>query len=574
MIKKLKQITMPKFSLKKIQKNINEMKDNKDKTTGFFNRIYDIANEKEKSMLLNIIDRNNLPQIKEILLLNPDLHKRFIKKYFPEYHYIENLDDFEENYFVIHMPENIKEELDSKNAFIVRAKKEEGKIFLLLFLPFFGFFNNLEFDNIGFVSPEIANFYFKQTIALENMETGISFKELLFYIEEKGINDFHIRGLDENRYTFTGRIGQEVVKIGGVKPANIIDDLILQSKIMMNKDTSTIKPEDTGFAKITVINSGNVIERSFRINTVMSNKIHSQVYSMSIRRLMTIQEIESLGLEGLGYTPQAIEMIKKIQFRKYGISVVSGKTNSGKTTLLACILNELYKYKHNQEKRIISIENPVEIVTEYDQIDLSVTENADKDKRMTIDRAIKSILRHDPDVVLISEVRTDDDVKNYLKLALTGTNTFTTIHAGDVKTTILRLLKGADSPLDVISNLNGIIAQTLVSKICKKCHGTGILNNNPCPHCSGTGKKGMVPVYEIAYFKKISPAKFINDDNEINFKALFDFQKLINEGDIEYISKTQVAKHLLEKGEISVEDFKAIKESEEELNIEEEFKNV
>ena len=518
------------------------------------------------------LDKNNLEQIKAFLLLYPDVHKKIINDYYSDFPYVATIEEFEDKFtFFNDIDDNIKNELKRKNA-ILAISKDNGKIYMFMFLPIFSFKINIEYNKIGFLSPAIFNFYFQDTLSLDDFESQISFTELLNYIENKHINDFHIRGLDENRYIFTGRIAQEVIKIGGVKPATLVEDLILQAKLIMGKDTTTIKPEDTGFIKINLNVKGHIIERSFRVNIIMSNKIHSQVYSMSIRRLMNIREIEKLGLNGLGYLPEIQELIKKIQYRKQGLSLVVGKTNSGKSTLLALLLNQLYRHKGNQEKRIISIENPVEIVTEYDQIDLSVTANADKDKRMTMEKAQKAILRHDPDVVLIGEVRTDKDIQDYIKLGLSsGANTFTTLHAGDVKTAILRLVNASDNPIDILSSINGIIAQNLFSKVCQKCKGIKKLENGEvCPQCKGLGKYGMVPIDEIIYFKKLSPSEFINEKNEINYKKFFDFKYLIEQEYIEYISKTEVAKKYLEMGFLTQEDFELIKESEEDMGEENE----
>ena len=528
--------------------------------------------DNEEKIEFDKLDKNNLEQIKAFLLLYPDVHKKIINDYYSDFPYVATIEEFEDKFtFFNDIDDNIKNELKRKNA-ILAISKDNGKIYMFMFLPIFSFKINIEYNKIGFLSPAIFNFYFQDTLSLDDFESQISFTELLNYIENKSINDFHIRGLDENRYIFTGRIAQEVIKIGGVKPATLVEDLILQAKLIMGKDTTTIKPEDTGFIKINLNVKGHIIERSFRVNIIMSNKIHSQVYSMSIRRLMNIREIEKLGLNGLGYLPEIQELIKKIQYRKQGLSLVVGKTNSGKSTLLALLLNQLYRHKGNQEKRIISIENPVEIVTEYDQIDLSVTANADEDKRMTMEKAQKAILRHDPDVVLIGEVRTDKDIQDYIKLGLSsGANTFTTLHAGDVKTAILRLVNASDNPIDILSSINGIIAQNLFSKVCQKCKGIKKLENGEvCPQCKGLGKYGMVPIDEIIYFKKLSPSEFINEKNEINYKKFFDFKYLIEQEYIEYISKTEVAKKYLEMGFLTQEDFELIKESEEDMGGENE----
>jgi len=565
------------MALDKILKKIKSKEDNKEKTENqqgktFFSlpeKLFSLADDDEKIELRNI-DFNNLEQIKSYLLINPDLHKRLIKTYYSNFLYIDSLEEFEEKFTLYNdIPDETKNEL-RKYGLLLTVSKETGEIYLFMFLPVFMFKMDVPYQKIGFLSPSVLGFYFQDTLSLEEFESKISFEELLNFIENKNINDFHIRGLDENRYVFTGRIAQEVVRFGGIKPVNVVEDLILQAKLIMGKDTTTIKPEDTGFIKINLTTPRGLVERTFRVNIVMSNKIHSQVYSVSIRRLMNIREIEKKGFEGLGYSKRVQELIRKIQYRKQGLSLVVGKTNSGKTTLLALLLNELYKSKDksNQERRVISIENPVEIVQEYDQIDLSVTENADEDKKMTMKRAMKSILRHDPDVVLIGEVRTDEDIKAYINLGLSsGVNAFTTIHAGDARTAILRLLNASENPIDVISSLNGIIVQNLISKICPKCKGEKRLENGEtCPLCKGLGKYGMVPVNEIVYFKKVSPTEFLNKNNEIDYKRFFDFKYLKEKGYIEYISKTETAYDFLKKGYITEDDFNLIKESEEQFD--------
>lgn len=560
MIKTIKRVFYPNKDNKQTHNNTEK--------NNLYAKLYSLATPEQKE-ILSEINPNEFSKIKNFIFVNPDLQEKLIKTYYSNFTYIKTLKEFEENFTLINIQGETEDELKEKNA-ILAMNNHSGENYLILLLPIFNFISNFTFDNIAFGSMEVMSYFFKKTLTLEEEEGEkvLSFTELLEYMEESNINDFHIRALNENKYIFTGRINQEVIRIGSPKPASVIEDLILQAKIMMGKDTSTIKPEDTGFIRYNFINKKGVpVIRNFRVNIVMASKLYTQTYSISIRRLMTMKEIATKGLKGLGYIPEGIDLIKKIQFRRTGLSIVSGSTNSGKTTLLACVLNELYQNRIQKglEKRIISIENPVEIVAEYDQIDLSLTENADEDKKMTVQRAIKAILRNDPDAILISEVRTNEEINQFIAAGLTGRNTFTTIHASNVKTTILRILKGADNPLDVLTNLNGVISQTLVSKICKNCNGTGEINGKKCHICRGTGKNGMVPIYEIAYFKRVNPAKFLNDKNEIELKQFFDFEKLIEAGEIEYISKTQVAKHFYEKGDITKEDYIQIKENEEEM---------
>jgi len=281
------------------------------------------------------------------------------------------------------------------------------------------------------------------------------------------------------------------------------------------------------------------------------NKGSFQGRATSIRRLMSYKEIEALGLRGLNYNEQAVDIITRASQANSGIVFVTGKTNSGKTTLLSCILSDI----HKSNQRIKSIESPVEIVAPYSQVDLTRTETADERYRMTGDIAISALLRQDPDVVLIQEVRKKEEVDQFVELGLKGHLAFTTMHTGSVEETILRAMKSIDDEQTLKTTLNLIVSQSLVRKKCPKCDGKKTVDGNKCSTCDGLGVKGVLPVYEIAYMGE-------TDNYKYNLK---DIKSAIKEGLVEYISKHQIAKDYYENNLIFKEDYDKILKFEDDL---------
>jgi len=517
--------------------------------------------EGEEIAILYSISKFDWDELKELFLNYSDLHKKFIKKLYPDYEFLDDIDTITENYdYTYHFNIDVKERKKLKEInSAVLLDKRNGNIVLALLIPVANIPDGLKFNKIAFMSSALHNFFYKNRDI--EIDGGIkhNLHDLLQYMEDKRIDDLHIRAIDPNQYIFTARIGAEIQKL--VNKPRLKEDviaLIHEAKIEMDEETLEDPPEITGLIKTRVLNSKGIsIDRTFRVNIVMTAKGLEETYSLSIRRLMNLEEINMLGLEGLGYLPEAIKLIRNITSYKKGANLVAGETNSGKSTLLAQIMNEF------DEKmiRVISIENPTEIVTKYDQIDLSIKKNAKDNVKMTRERAMKALLRHDPDVVLITELR-DEEISDFVQLGLRGHAAYATIHANDVVTVLLRLLGETDNPLDVLSTINGIIVQTLVSKKCSKCKGYGKIKDTVCNQCGGKGVYGKVPVCEIAHFKKINLTKMINSEGKVDFTKFFDFKTLIKQGMLDYISKAEVAKKLYEKGIIFKEDYEKIKNTE------------
>ncbi len=214
-------------------------------------------------------------------------------------------------------------------------------------------------------------------------------------------------------------------------------------------------------------------------------------------------------LNTLGFTETNLKIFRKWIRRPYGITIVSGPTGSGKSTTLHAALKEIKDIETN----IVTVEDPVEYRLEgitqietYDKIDL------------TFSRSLRSILRQDPDIILIGEIRDEETADIAIKFSLTGHLVFTTLHANDAPSTITRLLDiGVPSYL-VSSSLNLVMAQRLVRKICPHCkmdydptelelHDSGITPQEAkdinfkrgagCIHCDNTGYSGRTGIFEM-----------------------------------------------------------------------------
>ncbi|MDO9578339.1 MAG: GspE/PulE family protein, partial [Candidatus Cloacimonadales bacterium] len=211
----------------------------------------------------------------------------------------------------------------------------------------------------------------------------------------------------------------------------------------------------------------------------------------------------------LGFTPEHLVTFRKWIRRPYGINIVSGPTGSGKSTTLHAALKEIKDIETN----IVTVEDPVEY--RLDGI-TQIETNSKID--LTFARALRSVLRQDPDIILIGEIRDEETADIATKFSLTGHLVFTTLHANDAPSTITRLLDIGVPAYLVASSLNLIMAQRLVRKICKHCKAdykptanelmdAGISEEEAanikfkkgkgCVHCDNTGYSGREGIFEL-----------------------------------------------------------------------------
>ena len=494
----------------------------------------------------------NFDYIFNTLLSDTKLYHEFMDVLCEQKKYYKNIDELVSDGFDIQFffyADNLNINIESvKNAKAICVKrKSDDKIFIGYVLPTTGV--DIVYEDYFFISSSIYAYYYNtKTIELGGKSES-HFSDILKYMENNDISDLHFQLLDEYSYYFTARFGQDVIRITNT-PINkeYVDKIYNQALIKIGKDSLSNPPEVSGLVKERMLShNGKLIDRTFRFHSMFDNKGQYQGRAVSIRKLMNYDEISSLGLKGLNYSAKAIDLLTKGSENSHGIILITGKTNSGKSTLLYCILASLYE----EGRRIKSIESPVEVVAPFSQVDLTATEDAEEKYKMTREIAVAALLRQDPDVVLIQEIRTSSEVEEFIELGLKGHLAYSTIHTGSVQETILRLLKSIGDQKVLRESLKLIVTQELIGKKCQTCFG--IKKETPCKTCNDMGLKGVLPIYEIAYF------------NDLHGCDLTNLRDVVSKGQIDYISKKDMAREYKEKNWISDKDYDRIMTYEKDL---------
>lgn len=221
------------------------------------------------------------------------------------------------------------------------------------------------------------------------------------------------------------------------------------------------------------------------------------------------EEFKNLSLDVVGFDKEDLRRFRLYIKEPYGMVLVTGPTGSGKTTTLYAALNEI----RNDEDKIITIEDPVEYVLQG-IMQIPVNEK----KGLTFARGLRSILRHDPDKVMVGEIRDEETAQIAIQSALTGHLVFTTVHANNVIDVIGRFLNMGVEPYNFVSSLNCVLAQRLVRLLCHTCKrhyeptreelfesglrpeevtGREFYRNVGCDACNHTGYRGRTAIHEL-----------------------------------------------------------------------------
>jgi len=267
-------------------------------------------------------------------------------------------------------------------------------------------------------------------------------------------------------------------------------------------------------------------EIDFRVSTFPTNYGEAVV-------LRLLDRARIISLKELGIEAERLKILKEIINVPVGMILITGPTGSGKTTTLYAILKEI---KANQ-KNIITIEDPIEYDIEgirQSQVNLKAG--------FTFLTGLNNILRQDPDVVMIGEIRNVETAQIAIRAALTGQLVFSTLHTYDAPSTANRLIDMGVEPYLLTSSLQGIIAQRLVRKICPKCKkkyvpaaselknlnlssGIEFYQGAGCAYCNGTGYYGRIGIFEILLMndKIRNMIKDKAESNEIRDIAIKEF---------------------------------------------------
>jgi len=216
------------------------------------------------------------------------------------------------------------------------------------------------------------------------------------------------------------------------------------------------------------------------------------IYGERIVLRLLDQSQTQLTLNQVGMTEEMQQRLLALVDRPNGMILVTGPTGSGKTTTLYAALGQIDRSSRN----VMTIEDPVEYHLE------GISQMQVNAKRgVTFGSGLRSLLRQDPDVILVGEIRDKETAELAIQASLTGHLVLATLHTNDSPSAIPRLTDIGVAPYLVTSSLLGVLAQRLLRRVCRNCKGTAIEPSggpgDRCEACLGTGYKGRVAVYEI-----------------------------------------------------------------------------
>ena len=310
-------------------------------------------------------------------------------------------------------------------------------------------------------------------------------------------SDIHIEP-DETRVRIRYRIDGILHEVASL-PLTVHTGLISRIKILSDMNIADHRrPQDGQF-------SFDIAKKRIDVRVATVNTVNGE---MAVLRLLD-KSMAALSLPQIGFLRESQEIFEKMLMMPYGMVLVTGPTGSGKTTTLYSILQGIY----TPELKILTIEDPVEYeLPGVAQIPVRPS------RGFTFANGLRSILRQDPDVVMVGEIRDAETAEIAIRAALTGHQVFSTLHTNDATGAVTRLLDMGVEAFLISSSLDGVVAQRLVRRICPACrvespvtptvrdklealsgqpldhtyyHGRG------CEECRGTGCRGRIGIFEL-----------------------------------------------------------------------------
>ena len=318
-----------------------------------------------------------------------------------------------------------------------------------------------------------------------------------------GASDIHLEtrpGGLSIRYRVDGVL-VHVANLGGTE---LCEQVISRIKVMSELDIAERRVPQDGRFKLAL--KGRPID--FRVSVMPSVHGEDAVLRILDKQALT-NELQGLRLDGLGFDAGVVKRLQRLAQLPYGMLLVTGPTGSGKTTTLYAAISET----NTGHDKIVTIEDPVEY-----QLPGVLQIPVNERKGLTFARGLRSILRHDPDKIMVGEIRDPETAQIAIQSALTGHLVFTTVHANNVFDVLGRFAHMEVDSYAFVAALNGILAQRLVRVVCEQCavpvqpsaellHESGLAPalisgwkfraGRGCAHCRGTGYKGRRAIGEL-----------------------------------------------------------------------------
>jgi len=315
---------------------------------------------------------------------------------------------------------------------------------------------------------------------------------------QEGASDIHMEPMEKYvRLRF--RVDGELKEKNPI-PLQLRAQITSRIKIMSGMDIAEKRRPQDGRFQIRTENR----EIALRVSCFPVMTRHRGVNEKIVMRILD-PESKQLSLEQLGFSPKIVEKFDEIINKPDGIILVTGPTGSGKSSTLYSALQRIYDISMN----IVTMEDPVEL-----QVDGISQGQINPKAGFSFADGMRSILRQDPDVIMIGEMRDSETCQMAIQAALTGHLVFSTLHTNDSPSAYTRLLDMGVEPFLITSTVIGVLAQRLIRKICSKCKesyipdpefltkiglrpGVQLFRGAGCKFCNKTGYKGRLGLYEL-----------------------------------------------------------------------------
>jgi type IV pilus assembly protein PilB len=326
---------------------------------------------------------------------------------------------------------------------------------------------------------------------------------VVFTALEKRASDIHIETRD-NDVQVRYRIDGALYEAGEPIDIKYHQTIISRIKVMSELDIAERRVPQDGRFRMRI--KGRRVD--FRVSIIPSVYGEDAVIRILDKEQIN-EDFKDLKLDVVGFDPVLLSKFRRFIHEPYGMVLVTGPTGSGKTTTLYAALNEI----RNDEDKIITIEDPVEY-----QLHGITQIQVNEKKGLTFARGLRSILRHDPDKIMVGEIRDNETAQIAINSALTGHLVFTTVHANNVIDVIGRFLNMGVEAYNFVSSLNCVLAQRLVRQLCTRCREayrpseeefieSGLKSERyrdqvfykavGCDFCNQTGYRGRTAIHEL-----------------------------------------------------------------------------